>query len=305
MAMHHAAPGEVVDLASWADDLPGEKTKAIVKTDTLELARLGKGPVTVRRGNYTFEGAQAATRALLSDASRPDAIFCASDYMAFAAIDVARREFNLDVGVDLSIVGVDDVAEAGQAYDLTTFSQPPGALAGEAIALIDLHMADPEAAAEKREVSGDLIVQTGRIVARDLRMRFGIATPRLGISGLNPHAGEGGTIGLEELDIIGPAVATLQHEGIEADGPIPADTLFYPPHWRRYDAVIAMYHDQALIPIKTIAFDEAVNVTLGLPIVRTSPDHGTAFDLAGTGRGSTASLLAALRMADEMTAPHA
>jgi len=154
-------------------------------------------------------------------------------------------------------------------------------------------------------LNGDLIVQTGRIVARDLRMRFGIATPRLGISGLNPHAGEGGTIGLEELDIIGPAVATLQHEGIEADGPIPADTLFYPPHWRRYDAVIAMYHDQALIPIKTIAFDEAVNVTLGLPIVRTSPDHGTAFDIAGTGKGSTASLLAALRMADEMTAPHA
>jgi 4-hydroxythreonine-4-phosphate dehydrogenase len=154
-------------------------------------------------------------------------------------------------------------------------------------------------------VTGDLIVQTGRIVAHDLRVRFGIAEPKLGIAGLNPHAGEGGTIGLEELDVIGPAVATLQHEGIAAEGPIPADTLFHPPHWQHYHAVIAMYHDQALIPIKTLAFDEAVNVTLGLPIVRTSPDHGTAFDLAGTGEGSTASLLAALRLADEMTAPRA
>ena len=106
---------------------------------------------------------------------------------------------------------------------------------------------------------------------------------------------------MEDLDIIGPAVANLRFEGIEADGPIPADTAFHLPKWRGYDAVIAMYHDQALIPIKTVAFDEAVNVTLGLPVVRTSPDHGTAFDLAGTGRGSDASLLAAIRLADRLT----
>ena len=146
-----------------------------------------------------------------------------------------------------------------------------------------------------------LLLATGRIVAHSLRTRFGLPAPRIAMTGLNPHAGEGGTIGMEDLDVVGPAVAQLAHEGIDITGPVPADTLFYLPHWRQYDAVIAMYHDQALIPIKTVAFEEAVNITLGLPIVRTSPDHGTAFDLAGSGEGSTASLLAAIRMADRMT----
>jgi 4-hydroxythreonine-4-phosphate dehydrogenase len=150
-------------------------------------------------------------------------------------------------------------------------------------------------------ITPDLILSTARIVAHDLRTRFGIVEPRLAVAALNPHAGEGGTIGMEDLDIVGPAVAQLVHEGIAVEGPIPADTLFYEPHWRRYDAVIAMYHDQALIPIKTLAFDEAVNVTLGLPVVRTSPDHGTAFDKAGSGEGSIASFVAAIRMADELT----
>jgi 4-hydroxythreonine-4-phosphate dehydrogenase len=150
-------------------------------------------------------------------------------------------------------------------------------------------------------VTRDLLITTGRVLSRDLRMRFGIAEPRIGFAGLNPHAGEGGKIGTEDFDTVGPAIAQLQHEGILAEGPVPADTLFYPPHWRRYDAVVAMYHDQALIPIKTVAFEEAVNITLGLPIVRTSPDHGTAFDLAGTGKASPASMLAALRMADRLT----
>ena len=157
-----------------------------------------------------------------------------------------------------------------------------------------------------REVPGlltkELIVETTRILSYDLKHRFGIANPRIGMAGLNPHAGEGGAIGREELEIIGPAVAQLQFEGIAVDGPLPADTLFYPPHWGRYDGVVAMYHDQALIPIKTVAFEDAVNVTLGLPIVRTSPDHGTAFDLAGTGRASPASFLAAIQTAAAMTA---
>jgi 4-hydroxythreonine-4-phosphate dehydrogenase len=152
-----------------------------------------------------------------------------------------------------------------------------------------------------QRITRELLLETGRTVAHDLRTRFGIADPKLAMTGLNPHAGEQGGIGQEELDRIGPAVAELAFEGIRIEGPLPADTLFYPPHWRRYDAVIAMYHDQALIPIKTIAFENAVNVTLGLPIVRTSPDHGTAFDLAGTGRASPASFLAALRLADHLT----
>lgn len=150
-------------------------------------------------------------------------------------------------------------------------------------------------------VTPELLAKTAHTLAHDLRTRFGIATPKIGVTGLNPHAGEGGTIGLEELDLIGPTVARLAHEGMAISGPFPADTLFYPPHWRQYDAVIAMYHDQALIPIKTIAFEAAVNVTLGLPIVRTSPDHGTAFDLAGTGKASIASFLAAVKLADKLT----
>ena len=148
----------------------------------------------------------------------------------------------------------------------------------------------------------ELIVETVRIVAHDLRKRFGLAEPQIAVAGLNPHAGEGGAIGREDQEIVLPAVMDLQHEGLAVTGPLPADTLFYPAHWAKYDAVVAMYHDQALIPIKTVAFEDAVNVTLGLPIVRTSPDHGTAFDLAGTGKASSKSFLAAIRMADAMTA---
>ncbi|WP_375451651.1 4-hydroxythreonine-4-phosphate dehydrogenase PdxA [uncultured Devosia sp.] len=147
----------------------------------------------------------------------------------------------------------------------------------------------------------ELIVATVKVVARDLRGRLGIAEPRIAVAGLNPHAGEGGAIGREDLEIVAPAVAQLQFEGVAVEGPLPADTLFYPTHWAKYDAVVAMYHDQALIPIKTVAFEDAVNITLGLPIVRTSPDHGTAFDLAGTGRASPRSFIAAIRMADAMT----
>jgi 4-hydroxythreonine-4-phosphate dehydrogenase len=143
----------------------------------------------------------------------------------------------------------------------------------------------------------DLLVETGRIVAKDMARRFGIAEPRLMFCGLNPHAGERGSMGREEIDLIAPAVEALQREGVRAAGPFPADTLFHAAARSRYDAVIAMYHDQALIPIKTIAFDSAVNVTLGLPFVRTSPDHGTAFDIAGQGKANPASLIAALNLA--------
>jgi 4-hydroxythreonine-4-phosphate dehydrogenase len=143
----------------------------------------------------------------------------------------------------------------------------------------------------------DLLVRTGRIVAKDLVERFGIAAPRLAFCGLNPHAGERGSIGREEIDVIAPAIEELQRDGLRVAGPLPADTLFHAAARSRYDAVVAMYHDQALIPIKTIAFDSAVNVTLGLPFVRTSPDHGTAFDIAGQGRADPSSLIAALDLA--------
>jgi 4-hydroxythreonine-4-phosphate dehydrogenase len=148
-----------------------------------------------------------------------------------------------------------------------------------------------------KQLSTALIVETGRIVARDLRTRFRIARPRLVIAGLNPHAGEEGTLGEEDRAIVAPAVAQLAADGIDVKGPLPADSLFHARARATYDAALCMYHDQALIPIKTLAFDHAVNVTLGLPFVRTSPDHGTAFDIAGTGTADATSLIASLRLA--------
>jgi 4-hydroxythreonine-4-phosphate dehydrogenase len=152
-----------------------------------------------------------------------------------------------------------------------------------------------------KALTADLIIRTGRIVDRDLRARFGVTRPRLVVAGLNPHAGEGGAIGREEITIVGPAIETLRAEGIDVLGPFPADTMFHPKARARYDVARTMYHDQGLIPAKTLAFDEGVNVTLGLPFVRTSPDHGTAFDIAGKGIANPTSLIAALKLADRLT----
>lgn len=144
------------------------------------------------------------------------------------------------------------------------------------------------------------VVNAGLVTAQALRRDFGIEAPRLAVAGLNPHAGESGTIGREEHDIIEPAVRALRDLGVDATGPTPADSLFPEEMRARYDAALCMYHDQALIPVKMLDFWGGVNVTLGLPIVRTSPDHGTAFDIAGRGLARADSLIAALRMADEI-----
>jgi 4-hydroxythreonine-4-phosphate dehydrogenase len=154
-------------------------------------------------------------------------------------------------------------------------------------------------------LTAELIVETGCIVAADLARRFGIARPRLALSGLNPHAGEGGALGREDEAVVAPAVERLRALGIEASGPYPADTMFHARARAGYDVALAMYHDQALIPIKTIAFDDGVNVTLGLPFIRTSPDHGTAFDIAGRGVARPDSLCAALKLAEHMAATEA
>lgn len=146
----------------------------------------------------------------------------------------------------------------------------------------------------------DLIVETAAITARDLKHRFGIARPRLAVAGLNPHAGEGGALGLEDEAVVRPAVERLKAAGIDAFGPLPADTMFHEAARATYDAAICMYHDQALIPAKALGFDDAVNATLGLPFIRTSPDHGTAFALAGKGAAKPDSLLAALRLAADL-----
>jgi len=145
------------------------------------------------------------------------------------------------------------------------------------------------------------IVAAARITAAALRDQFGIAAPRLAVAGLNPHAGESGTMGDEEQTIVAPAIAALKAEGIDASGPWPPDTMFTPKARARYDVAICMYHDQALIPIKTLDMTHGVNITLGLPIIRTSPDHGTAYDIAGKGVADPSSLIAALDLAAELS----
>ncbi len=164
---------------------------------------------------------------------------------------------------------------------------------------VTIHLALREAIGQ---LSSELIVTTARIVAAALKAYFDIVSPRLAVSGLNPHAGEDGSLGTEDQTIVAPAVEILRGEGIQIRGPLPADTMFHEAARKTYDCAICMYHDQALIPVKTLAFEDAVNVTLGLPFIRTSPDHGTAFDIAGTGKANPSSLIAALRLAARMAA---
>lgn len=151
-----------------------------------------------------------------------------------------------------------------------------------------------------KQLTGRAIIDQARVVDLGLRRHFGIARPRLVVTGLNPHAGENGAMGSEDRDIIRPAVQALAAEGLDIRGPVSADTAFHPEARATYDAILCMYHDQALIPVKTLDFHGGVNVTLGLPFIRTSPDHGTALDLAGTGKANPSSLIAALKLAADM-----
>jgi 4-hydroxythreonine-4-phosphate dehydrogenase len=149
-------------------------------------------------------------------------------------------------------------------------------------------------------VTRERIVEVGLVTAAALREDFGIGSPRLVVAGLNPHAGEGGALGREEIEVVAPAVAELVGRGVAARGPLPADTLFHEEARRGYDAAVCLYHDQALIPVKMLDFWGGVNVTLGLPVVRASPDHGTAFDIAGKGLARPESLIAAIRLAHQI-----
>ena len=156
-----------------------------------------------------------------------------------------------------------------------------------------------------RMIATDDIVETGEVILAALKRDFGIASPRLAVAGLNPHAGEAGIMGREDAEIVAPAVEQLKALGYDVRGPLSADTLFHAEARAHYDAALCMYHDQALIPIKTLSFWDGVNVTLGLPIVRTSPDHGTAFDIAGTGKADARSMIAAIRMAADIASARA
>ncbi|MGA7985517.1 MAG: 4-hydroxythreonine-4-phosphate dehydrogenase PdxA [Burkholderiales bacterium] len=165
---------------------------------------------------------------------------------------------------------------------------------GLRVALATTHLALADVA---RAITRAGLIDSLRVIERDLRQRFGIARPRILVAGLNPHSGEGGHLGREEIDVIEPALRAAQAEGIAVEGPIPADTLFVPERLRRADCVLAMYHDQGLPVLKYASFGKGVNVTLGLPFVRTSVDHGTALDLAGSGRADPGSLLEAVQLA--------
>ena len=168
---------------------------------------------------------------------------------------------------------------------------------GLKVALVTIHVPLKDVAPL---ITQSAIARKGKILAKGLTQDFGIARPRIAVAALNPHGGEDGALGREEIDIIAPAVRALASKGVDARGPFPADTLFHEGARAKYDAVLCMYHDQALIPLKTLDFFGGVNVTLGLPIVRTSPDHGTALDIAGKGIANPASFIAALKLAAEI-----
>ena len=168
-----------------------------------------------------------------------------------------------------------------------------------AVVPVTIHI--PLSSVASRLTSG-LIEETARIVDRDLRNRFGIVRPRIACTGLNPHAGEDGNMGREEIEVIVPALERLRAEGMAITGPFPADTMFHAAARRTYDVALTMYHDQGLIPVKTLSFDTGVNVTLGLPFIRTSPDHGTAFDIAAKGIANPSSLIASIRLAGRLAA---
>ena len=198
-------------------------------------------------------------------------------------------------------------AHPGHTEFLATLSPSPDGAFGYPVMMLvgpDLRTVPVTIHIALREVAAALteqrIVETGRVVATDLRRRFAVAKPRLAVAGLNPHAGEGGAFGDEDDRVVRPAVAALNRDGIDAVGPLPADSMFHAAARARYDAAICMYHDQALIPVKTLAFAETVNVTLGLAVIRTSPDHGTALDIAGRGIADPSSLAAAIRLAAQL-----
>ena len=170
---------------------------------------------------------------------------------------------------------------------------------GLRVALATTHLPLKDVAAA---ITRESLLETARILHRDLRHKFGLAHPRILVAGLNPHAGEGGHLGHEENDVIIPALKELRAAGLDIRGPYPADTLFQPFMLKDADAVLAMYHDQGLPVLKYASFGQGVNITLGLPFIRTSVDHGTALDLAGTGRADSGSLMAAVRTACEMAA---
>ncbi len=312
-----AGIGGEIALDAWAAlRRTGPAFVAIDDPDRLaDLARrLGRG-VPVRPVGSVGEGAALFASALpvlpeplaaRVEPGRPDPAHGA------ASLNSVRRAVALARAGEVAGIVTNPLAKttllgAGLPYaghtswlaDLAGGGEPVMMLACPAVRVVPVTVHIPLAEVP-RTLTTAAIVAAGRVTAAALRTDFGVARPRLAVAALNPHAGEAGTIGTEEGTIIAPAIERLRALGIEATGPYPADSLFHTAARAGYDAALCMYHDQALIPVKTIDFAGAVNVTLGLPIVRTSPDHGTAYHIAGRGTADPRSLIAALRLAADI-----
>ena len=276
--------------------------------------RIGEHPLTLvgdadvfKACGFSDTAAIVATKAKAARVpSKPDARNVPAVIEAIETA-VAMAQSGVGAAVVTAPINKAVLVEGGFAYPghtefLEALTKAPRAvmmLASDTLRVVPLtiHMPLTEV---PRSISTAAIVETGEIVLAALARDFGIVKPRLSVAGLNPHAGEDGVLGKEDAAIIAPAIAALRAKGHDVRGPLSADTLFHAEARSRYDAALCMYHDQALIPIKTLSFWDGVNVTLGLQIVRTSPDHGTAFDIAGTGKADARSMIAAIRMAAQM-----
>ncbi len=319
-----AGIGPELILRAWLQRRERALPAFAVLADPDHLGRVARGlgwtvpisQVEVSKAADTFDAALPViplTHAVSAEPGRPDPAYAAS---VIEAIETAVRLVRSGAASALvtNPIAKHVLYDAGFRHPghtefLAALAAAPGEAAphpvmmlwSESLAVVPVTVHIPLASVPSA-LTAELIVETGRIVARELRGRFGLSHPRLAVAGLNPHAGENGAMGAEDNAIIAPAIEILRQDGIKVSGPLPADTMFHARARSRYDAALAMYHDQALIPIKTIAFDEAVNVTLGLPFVRTSPDHGTAFDIAGKGIARPDSLIAAIKLAARLGA---
>ncbi|HJU32019.1 MAG TPA: 4-hydroxythreonine-4-phosphate dehydrogenase PdxA [Hyphomicrobiaceae bacterium] len=272
--------------------LPIAPVSAIAEAGTVFASALPVRPVPIAGAGEA--AADAATVAAIEQAV---AAAAGGEALALVTNPIVKRTLDL---AHLAYPGhTEFLADLALRHGASRRPRPVMMLAADELKVVPATVHIPLAEVPKALTRG-LLVETCRITAAALAEDFGIARPRIAVAGLNPHAGEGGRIGREDAALIRPAIEELAAEGIAITGPHSADTLFHAEARSGYDAAVAMYHDQALIPIKTLAFDRGVNVTLGLPFVRTSPDHGTAFALAGTGRARPGSFIAALRMASEI-----
>lgn len=247
-------------------------------------------------GRYTAETGRAS-HAAVEEAARAAV---RGELSAIVTAPIAKKAWSL-AGFDdpghTELIGAIAIPISGGAEPVMGFvgREADGSVLRVALTTIHIPLADVP-----RRLSREGLLTVIRVAARDLRERFGVRRPRLGVAGLNPHAGESGRIGAEDLEVIAPAVADARQEGLEVEGPLPGDAIFTPRTRRRFDMIIAMYHDQGLAPFKALTSGSGVNVTLGLPIIRTSPDHGTAFDIAGRGIADPSSMIEAIQLAREL-----